>query len=60
MAKTIKQDPGERGREDYKKGIYKCPYSPTSKAAKKWQEAQDFASFQAAIDAGYYDDGGGC
>lgn len=55
---TTKQDPYERGMEDYKKGIYNNPYPPKSKAAEKYKKAQDDMSFAEACDAGLYDDDG--
>lgn len=50
-------DPFQRGIDDYKAGIFKCPYSPTSKKAKRWHEGQSHAAMQSAMDDGYYDGG---
>lgn len=54
----MNEDPYERGLKDYQNSIYVCPYSPTSKASKRWHEAQKDCSWQELMDLGCYDDGG--
>ena len=53
-----KQNPIDRGMQDYRFGIYFCPYPPKSKAAKKWKEGQEFEAVKQATAEGAYDDGG--